>query len=185
MVHDAAKPSEDLHRYRDYLALLARLQLDARLQRKIDLSGVVQQTLLDAYRANPIPPGNDDDRLRWLRRILANNLQDEIRKLHTKARDVDREQSLEAALAASSSQIEGWLIAEQSSPSHQAIRNEETLRLAAALQALPEDQRRAVELHHLKEMSLLEIATEMSRTKGAVAALLFRGLSRLRELLRN
>jgi RNA polymerase sigma-70 factor (ECF subfamily) len=173
-----------LERFREYLGLLARLQLDARLQGKVDLSGVVQQTLLEAHReSGKMPDQGDDDLARWLRRILANNLQDEIRKLYSQARDVRREESLEAALEASSSRIEGWLGAEQSSPSQRAMRNEELFRLADALAKLPDDQRRAVELHHLKGRSLLDIAAEMDRTKGAVAALLFRGLNKLRELL--
>jgi RNA polymerase sigma-70 factor (ECF subfamily) len=184
MAQEVEEHAERLERFREYLTLLARLQLDARVQGKVDLSGVVQQTLLEAHRASSHAPHEDENDLaRWLRRILANNLRDEIRKLHTQARDVEREQSLEAGLEASSSRIEGWLVAEQSSPSQRAIRNEEQLRLAAALAKLPDDQRRSVELHHLKGLSLVEIATEMGRSKGAVAALLFRGLNKLRELL--
>jgi hypothetical protein len=34
-----------------WLAYWGRLQLDARLQGKVDLSGVVQQTLLEAHQA--------------------------------------------------------------------------------------------------------------------------------------
>ena len=57
------------------------------------------------------------------------------------------------------------------------------LELAAALARLPEDQRTAVELHHLEGYSLVEVGRRMRRSKEAVAGLLFRGLKRLRELL--
>ena len=38
-------PSEDLEMYRPYLLCLARQQLDRRLQSKVDVSGIVNQTL--------------------------------------------------------------------------------------------------------------------------------------------
>lgn len=184
MNNDVDRHSENLERFRDYLCLLARLHLDARLNAKVDLSVVVQQTLLEAHQAGDRPTERDDDALaRWLRQILANNLVDEVRKFRTQARDVERERVQEADLDASSARIESWLAAEQSSPSQRAIRNEELLRLAGALAHLPEEQRRTVELHHLKGLPLRDIAVDMDRTKGAVAALLFRGLKKLRERL--
>ncbi len=184
MPHQPDNLDQDLERFRDYLCLLARLQLDARMQGKVDLSGVVQQTLLEAHQALVrLPDRNAALKAAWLRQILANNLRDEVRKLSTAARDVDRERSLEAALEASSAQLGVWLAANQSSPSQQAIRQEELIALAEALARLPEDQRQAVELHHLKGLPLADVAWQLGRSKGAVAALLFRGLKKLRELL--
>jgi RNA polymerase sigma-70 factor (ECF subfamily) len=75
------------------------------------------------------------------------------------------------------------LAAQQSSPSQQAMRQEDLLRLAGALAALPEEQRRAVELHHLQGCPLAGVAEQLGRSKGAVAALLFRALQKLRHLL--
>lgn len=176
--------STSLERYRAYLHLLGHLQLDARLQGKVDLSGVVQVTLLEAAAANEqVRRASDAERLTWLRRVFANNLTDEIRKLGAQMRDVDRELSLEEALERSSQRIEGWLAAEQSSPSERAERGEQLLRLAEALAQLPPDQRRAVEMHHLQGASLADIAAALERSKEAVAGLLYRGLCRLRELM--
>jgi len=184
MPNEPSHPDQELERFRDYLGLLARLQLDAKLQGKVDLSGVVQQTLLEAHQAlAQFPDRNTGLRAAWLRQILANNLRDEIRKLGTAARDVDRERSLEMAIEASSSRLGEWLAATQSSPSQQAIRQEELVGLAVALARLPADQRQAVELHHLKGCPLADAAGQMDRSKGAVAQLLFRGLKKLRELL--
>jgi RNA polymerase sigma-70 factor (ECF subfamily) len=58
------------------------------------------------------------------------------------------------------------------------------LRLAGALARLPENQRRAVELHHLGGLPVAEVARVLGRSDGAVGALLVRGLKRLRELLK-
>jgi hypothetical protein len=52
-------------------------------------------------------------------------------------RAVDLERSLEADLVRSSSGLTGWLAADQTSPSKAAICNEELLRPADALVALP------------------------------------------------
>lgn len=176
--------SQDLERFRDYLGLLARMQVTAGLQRKVDLSGVVQQTLLEAHLArHQINGQSDEQKAAWLRQILANNLRDEVRKMRAGIRDVAREQSLEADLEASSSRVSAWLAADQSSPSQKAMRHEDMLSLANALTQLPAEQRLAVELHHLQGLPLAEVAQQLDRSKGAVAALLFRGLKRLRELL--
>src|SRR5215831_10574313 len=96
--------------FRAYLQLLARLQPEPGLRGKIDLSGVVQQTVLEAYQAlEQFQQLNEDQQRAWLRRALAHNLTDEVRKLRTAKRDVGRERSLEAALEESSARLDAWL----------------------------------------------------------------------------
>ncbi len=174
----------ELEEYREYLGLLGRLQLDEKLAGKVDVSGVVQMTLLEAGAADWADL-SDEARVPWLRRIFANNLLDEVRKFRTQARDVKRERSLEQAMEQSASRLNHWLVSEQSTPSQKAVRAEEELRLAKALACLPAAQRVAIELHHLQGLQLNDIGTRMKRTKGAVAALIYRGTTRLRELLNN
>jgi RNA polymerase sigma-70 factor, ECF subfamily len=173
-----------LEEYRDYLRLLARLQLDPRLRGKLDPSDVAQEALMKAHQALGQFRGRTDAEMAaWLRAILANTLADALRRFQAAARDVSLERSLEADLEESSARVEAWLGAGQSSPEEQAMRQEELLRLAGALARLPEDQRRAVELRHLKGCPVAEVAGEMGRSKEAVAKLLLRGVARLRELL--
>jgi RNA polymerase sigma-70 factor (ECF subfamily) len=50
---------------------------------------------------------------------------------------------------------------------------------------LPDDQRLAVELHHLRDTPVAEIAAHLGRTEASVAGLLRRGLQKLRELLQS
>jgi RNA polymerase sigma-70 factor (ECF subfamily) len=184
MSENSRVEDEDLERFREYLGLLARLQLDPRLQAKVDLSGVVQQTLLEAHLAMGQRRGEGEAQVvAWLRKILVNNLADEIRKHAAGKRDAAIERSLDAGLEQSSSRIEAWLAADQSSPSQRAIQHEEMLLLADAVAGLPENQRRAVEYHHLKGWSLAEIAEALQCSKSAVAGLLHRGLETLRRRL--
>ena len=174
----------NLEDHREYLRLLAQLQIDPLLKGKIDLSGVVQQTMLEAYRALPqYEVENADHMAAWLRRILANNLADEIRKLKTGKRDVTRERSLEAALEQSSNRLEAWLAADQSSPSGRVVRKEQALRLSQAMAQLSEAQREALVLRHFHDWSLAQIAEYLRRSHAAVAGLLKRGLQQLRNQL--
>jgi RNA polymerase sigma-70 factor (ECF subfamily) len=175
-----------LERYGDYLRLLTQLQLSPRLQAKLDASDVVQQVLLQAHEARSQFRGQSEaEWLGWLRAILANALAAAGRRFSTEARDLARERSLEGDLELSSSRLEGLLAANQSTPSERAVRAEELLRLARAMAQLPADQRRVVELHHLKGLPVAEVAQLMSRSRPAVVGLLFRGLKKLRELLQE
>jgi RNA polymerase sigma-70 factor (ECF subfamily) len=175
---------EELRRWGDYLTMLARVQLEPRLRAKIDLSGVVQQTLLEAFHKRAeFHADHPAQELAWLRRILANNLADDLRKLATRKRDLARECSLEMALDESSARLGEWLAADQSSPSQQAERNEMAVRLAVALARLPEAQREALVLQHWHGWSLARIAEHLGRTRAAVGRLLKRGLQQLREEL--
>jgi RNA polymerase sigma-70 factor (ECF subfamily) len=184
MSREAQGQNRTPEHFRSYLHLLARLQPEPGLRGKIDLSGVVQQTMLEAYQAlDQFQQMNEDQQRAWLRRILAHNLTDEVRKLRTARRDVGRERSLEAALEESSARLQGWLAAEQSSPSERASRAEEYERLAEALEQLTEGQRTAVELHYWKALSLADIAQQMGQSKESVAKLLQRGIARLHALL--
>jgi RNA polymerase sigma-70 factor (ECF subfamily) len=171
-------------RFRDYLRLLARIQLDPRLRGKLDPSDVVQQTMLEALQQQEqLHDASDAERAGWLRRILAHNLIDVARAFGQEKRDVDRERSLEQSLQESSARLEYWLAVGDSSPSENAERQERALRLAVALQTLPEAQREALVLQYWHGWTLAQIGEHLGRTPAAVAGLLKRGLKKLREEL--
>jgi RNA polymerase sigma-70 factor, ECF subfamily len=183
MAVDSPKPALAWEYYRAYLRFLARLRLPPRLWSKIDASDVIQETLLEAHRAvERLAEMNETERLAFLRRILGNNLTDLARRYAAEARDVGRERRLEDQLQESSARLAQRLAAAQSSPSQRASREEELLKLAAALARLPEAQRLAVEMKHLRGYAIAEIAKSLDRSETAVGGLLRRGIKRLREL---
>jgi RNA polymerase sigma-70 factor (ECF subfamily) len=173
---------EALIRFRSYLLLLARSHVDDRLRGLLDPSDLVQQTLLRAHEKWGQCRGTTDaERAAWLRAILATELAEAVRKFDR--RGEGRRQSIEAHLAGTSARLELRLRSDSASPSGLAERKERLLELADALLALPEDQRVALELRHLRDLPVRAVAERMNRTSAAVAGLLRRGLASLREAL--
>lgn len=179
MADDSMAIDELVARYRGYLLVLAQAQVEPDLHARLDLEGVVQQTLLEAWQSSPDRAGWAT----WLRRLLAHNLADELRKLRAEKRDIDRERSLEANLTATSLRLGEMLAARQSTPSARLTREEKALQVAAALESLPKAQREALILQHWHGWTLAQIAGHLHRTPAAVAGLLKRGLRQLREIL--
>ena len=175
----------ELDRYRSWLGLLARMQVDARFRAKFDPSDIVQQTFLEAVREWPKFRGETEAELAsWLRQILAHVLLHEMRRYNgTLRRDVDREVSLEKALAESSRQLGEALAAPGLSPSEHASRHELELQLANALARLPADYAEVILWRNIEGLPHDEVARRMGRGVGAVRMLWVRALARLREEL--
>lgn len=175
-----------LDAYRSYLMLLTRLNSRNLASGHLDASDVVQQTLLKAHQALQEFRGTDSKAMgAWLRQILRRTLSDAIRDRNCGKRDAALERSLDAGIEDSTCRLEGWLAAEQPSPSAQAMQGERLLGLAAALEALPEAQRDALVLKHCEGLTVDEVAERIGRTPAAVASLLRRGLKHLREQLKE
>jgi len=173
-----------LERLRDYLRLLARIQLGACPTGRIDPSDIVQQTLMEAFvKRDQFRGATNEEHAAWLRRILARNVADAHRAQGQQKRDVSRERSFEQQMEESSAQLGDWLAREQSTPSEHARRHEQAILLADALARLPERQREALVLHYWQGCSLAEISVSLDRSTTAVAGLLKRGLKHLREQL--
>jgi RNA polymerase sigma-70 factor, ECF subfamily len=175
----------ELERYRSWLGLLARLQVDARFRAKFDPSDIVQQTMLEAVRDwNKFRGETEAERAAWLRQILAHVLLHEMRRYGgAQRRDVGREVSLEDALAESSRRLGAALAAPGSSPSARASRHELELRLADALARLPADYAEVILLRNVEGLPHEEVARRMGRGVGAVRMLWVRALARLRQEL--
>jgi RNA polymerase sigma-70 factor (ECF subfamily) len=172
--------AELLESYRPYLKVLARLRLDQRQRAKSDASDVVQLTFLEAQRSLAQFRGTTRAELAaWQRQILACQVAQLQRGLHQAKRDVKRE---EAALEQSSLRLEQLLIADQSSPSERAEHNEWAVRVAAALDTLPEAQREALLLHYYQGLRVQAVAERLDKSPAAVGGLLQRGLRALRKL---
>ncbi len=178
--------SPTLDRFRDYLILLARAHLGDQERARFAPSDIVQQTLLEAHqKLHQFRGGSDGELAAWLRTMLAFAIADALRAQSRGKRDVACERSLEAILAESSIRLGHCLAADQSSPSQQAERHEQAVRLADALARLPDAQRQALVLQHWQGWTLAQIGEHLGKTPAAVAGLLKRGLKQLRILMQE
>jgi RNA polymerase sigma-70 factor (ECF subfamily) len=178
---------ELLERYRNYLTLLARLQLQRRLQSKLDPADVVQEAFLRAHdRFAQFRGRSEGEFVGWLRQVLASRMAELVRHYcGTRRRDVRLEQDLVTALDQSSCAIARHLIAPGSSPSQHAARREQAVILADALQRLPEHYREVIILHQLEDLSFPEAALRLGRSVDGVKNIWIRALAQLRNLLRG
>jgi len=174
-----------LELYRNYLELLARLQIGRRLRGKVDAADLVQETFLKAHRDFATFRGVTEEELAgWLRQILAANVAMLVRRYcGTQRRDVRLERELAREIDQSSRILDRGLIAPQSTPSQQAVRREQAVLLADALGQLPADYREVIILRHMEGCSFPEVARQMDRTLDSVKKLWTRALVQLRRSL--
>jgi len=176
-----------LQLYRNYLLVLARVQIGRRLQGKVDASDVVQSAFLKAHRHFGQFRGKSEKELAaWLRQILSTHLINVVRHYHgTSRREMRLERDLAAELDQSSRDLDRALFARQSTPSQNACKREQAVLLADALDRLPEDYREVIVLRHLEGLPFAEVAVRMGRSLDSVDKLWVRALGRLRRLMRE
>jgi RNA polymerase sigma-70 factor (subfamily 1) len=173
-----------LGEFRDYLETLTFIYIDPRLRSEFSMSDIIQNTLFEAWRELERIEGLDDDgRKRWLRKMLMNNLLEEIERRRAGKRDFRRKQSLDAAFEESSCRLKAGLAAEDTSPCGRLVAEEERQCLLEALSKLDPRQREALILQKYHGRTLAEIAGHMGCTIGAVAGLHARGLKNLHKFL--
>jgi RNA polymerase sigma-70 factor (ECF subfamily) len=174
------------------LALLARAQIDFRLQGRVDASDLVQETFLDACRDFHHFRGTSHrEWVAWLRKILFYNLARVVqRQVAAKKRSTRQEVSLDgrvsaAAQSSGTTPIENALVSRLSSPSSHAGRRERSACLADQLTRLPADYREVLVLRNLEGLPFSEVARRMGRSTGAVRILWVRAVDQLRRLLQT
>lgn len=183
---DAAALGRLLELYRNYLRLVARALIGQALRVRLDASDLVQETFLKAAREFGQFLGSTEPELTaWLRRILVNTLTDQAKHHRRQARDYQRQESLEAMLDRSSEAVQQALATPSQSPSAHAVRREQAVLLADALEKLPADYREVFILRNLEHIPFDEVAARMGRSPGAARVLWKRAMDRLSQRLRD
>jgi RNA polymerase sigma-70 factor (ECF subfamily) len=178
---DLTSLGQALEACRGYLLSIAQQELDAELRAKGGASDLVQETFLKAHRHFSHFHGSaEDELLAWLRRLLLNNLADFRRLYHeSQKRDAGRE------LAPPDWQLLRRTgadpVADEPSPSAEAIGREQAEALQRTLDRLPEDYRRVLVWRHQEEHTFEEIGRLMDRSANAGRKLWARAVQRFQE----
>ncbi len=181
---DSLRATWSIGPLRPWLKMLAERQLPNALRGRLDASDIVQQTLIDAWNGEAGFRGTTHgERMAWLRVILTRVILRADRDLlKTAKRGEGREKTIQSAIDEASVRIEQLAIGKEGSPASAAERAEQTLKLAAAMEQLPDDYRQVLQLRHIEGMSHAAIAEKIDRTSAATRMLWVRALEALKKV---
>jgi RNA polymerase sigma-70 factor (ECF subfamily) len=177
---DTPPPAEVLELRRPALLAFIERRLGPALRGKVEPQDILQEVAVKALR--DAPPGGTDP-FSWLCRLAEQCIIDGHRRFAAGKRAVGRERAGNAPSGEDGQDLVALLAASITTPSLAAVRNERRVRLDAALETLPADQREALRLRYGEGLGTREIALRLDKSDVAVRVLLSRTIQRLRDLL--
>jgi RNA polymerase sigma-70 factor (ECF subfamily) len=175
-----------LDRHRDALRRMVQMRLDQKIRRRVDVSDVVQDVLLEAnrrlsdYLARPAMPFH-----LWVRQIAKDRIIDAHRRHRASARrSVDREQAL-APIGEDRSSIDlaAQLCDPELTPAAAATQQEMARRVEQAIARLGDQDCEIVVMRHYEQLSNQEAAQALGLTEPAASMRYLRAVRRLRSML--
>jgi RNA polymerase sigma-70 factor (ECF subfamily) len=158
-------------------------RIGSHLAKKTEAEDILQDASLEAVRSLDKAPLDTWDPLHWLFQICERKIIDAHRRhFASQKRDASREASLPDGSEAAGG-LANLLAASMTTPSAAFSRDQRQLRVLAAIDTLPEDQREALRLRYLVGLPSKEIAEKLGKTDGAVRVMLSRSLGKLQEML--
>lgn len=176
-----------LDRHRKALRRMIEMRLDQRVTRRVDVSDVLQDVLIEASRRLQSYLDHPPMAFHlWIRQIARDRIIDAHRRHAVSAkRSVEREMSLTAPakLDQSSVELAGQLRDGDLTPAAAATQREIALQLEQAIHQLRDQDREIILMRHYEQLSNLEVAQALGLTEPATSMRYLRALRRLRELL--
>lgn len=183
---DASAVNRLLDRHRAAVHRMVRMRLDQRIQRRVGVSDVVQDVLLEAnrrlqgYLKNPSMAFH-----LWIRQIAKDRVIDAHRRHRVSAkRSVDREQAFSPiGEGRSSLELGAQLRDPQLTPAARATQQEMARRVEAAMVDLSEQDCEIIVMRHYEQLTNQEIAEALDLSEPAASMRYLRAVRRLRALL--
>jgi len=183
---DASAVNRLLDRHRAAVHRMVRMRLDQRIQRRVDVSDVVQDVLVEANRRLQAYLQNPSMAFHlWIRQIAKDRVIDAHRRHRVSAkRSVDREQAF-APMGEdrSSIQLGAQLRDTQVTPATAATQQEMARRIEQAITLLSEQDCEIIVMRHYEQLTNQEIAESLNLTEPAASMRYLRAVRRLRAML--
>jgi RNA polymerase sigma-70 factor, ECF subfamily len=167
---------------RRYLLQIADDDLDPRLRAKGGASDIVQETFLEAQRDfGEFAGESEPELLAWLRNRLQYRIAKFVRTFRGTAK---REVGREVPLGGDSSRVGPDPASDQPSPSEQVLQDERDHALERAMERLPEEHRRVIQLRYREGLSFEQIGEALERSPNSARKVWARAIERLKRDLR-
>ena len=178
-----------LEKHRAPIRRLVQLRLDRKVQRRVDVSDVVQDVMVEA--SGRLQKYLDDPSMAfhlWLRQIAWDRIIDTYRRHRVSAkRNMDREQPMVAAAGPDQSTMElaVQLCDPTMTPATAATQKEIATKVEDAIAQLGEQDQEIIVMRHYEHLTNLEIAEALDLNAPAASMRYLRAVRRLRELLQE
>jgi len=178
-----------IDRHRNALRHLVRMRLDRKIQRRVDVSDVVQDVLIEAnrrlktYLENPAMPFH-----LWIRHIARDRIIDAHRRHRGSAkRSVDREQPMviPGGFDQSSIILASQLVDREKTPAAKTMEKELARRVEDAITDLDDVDAEVIVMRHYEQLTNQEIAQALNLTEPAASMRYLRAVRRLRDLIQQ
>jgi RNA polymerase sigma-70 factor (ECF subfamily) len=180
---DEAALAEFVEANRPALMAFLHARIGSHLAKKVEPDDILQDACMEAIRSLDKAPLDTWDPLHWLFQICERKIIDAHRRhFESQKRNAAREASIPDG-SEEAGGLANLLAASMTTPSAAFSRDQRQLRVLAAIDTLPEDQREALRLRYLVGLPSKEIAQKLGKTDGAVRVMLSRSLGKLQEML--
>lgn len=176
-----------LEKHRGPVRRLIEMRLDHKVRRRVDVSDVVQDVMVDAstrlekYLSDPVMAFH-----LWMRQIASDRIIDTYRRHRVSAkRNMDREQPNVVRGSANQSTIElvKAICDPAVTPAAAATNREIAEQVEQAIDLLDDQDREVILMRHYEHLSNQEIAEVLDLTSPAASMRYLRAVRRLREIL--
>jgi len=184
---DSAAVNQLLDRHRDSLRRLVQMRLDRKIRRRVDVSDVVQDVLVEASRRLSEYLKHPQLAFHlWLRHIAKDRIIDAHRRHRGSAkRSVDKEQPIVIPTGMDRSTID--LVAQiqdpELTPAARVAQRELVQVVEGALTSLNDQDAEVIIMRHYENLSNQEAAKSLALSEPAASMRYLRAVRRLREML--